>query len=258
MKILFIRHGDPDYVHDSLTPKGKREARLLVPRLSAIPVTAFYVSPMGRARDTARPTLLHLNRSAQVLDWLREFPTALDVNGHEDLQAAFPDTPRRDDGTFEKRIVWDMLPGAWMRDEANFEKEAWRRMPMALASDMADVYDHICAELDQLLALYGYRRDGGMYVTRQGREDTIVLFCHFGVTAAMLSHLMNVSPFILMHTIAMAPSSVTEVVSEERVRGQVSFRATRIGDISHLYAAGEEPSFACRFCETYDNTQQRH
>ena len=29
MKIIIIRHGDPDYVHDSLTPRGDKEARLL-------------------------------------------------------------------------------------------------------------------------------------------------------------------------------------------------------------------------------------
>lgn len=26
MKIIFIRHGDPDYVNDTLTEKGRREA----------------------------------------------------------------------------------------------------------------------------------------------------------------------------------------------------------------------------------------
>ena len=29
MKLLLIRHGDPDYTHDSLTEKGQREAELL-------------------------------------------------------------------------------------------------------------------------------------------------------------------------------------------------------------------------------------
>ncbi len=27
MKLIFIRHGDPDYEHDTLTEKGIREAR---------------------------------------------------------------------------------------------------------------------------------------------------------------------------------------------------------------------------------------
>ena len=44
MRIIFIRHGDPDYEHDSLTEKGWREAALLAERVSAWRVTDFYVS----------------------------------------------------------------------------------------------------------------------------------------------------------------------------------------------------------------------
>ena len=29
MKLLFIRHGDPDYANDTITDKGKVEAKLL-------------------------------------------------------------------------------------------------------------------------------------------------------------------------------------------------------------------------------------
>ena len=36
MKIMIIRHGDPDYSIDSLTEKGWREAELLSQRLSAL------------------------------------------------------------------------------------------------------------------------------------------------------------------------------------------------------------------------------
>ena len=34
MRILIIRHGDPDYEIDGLTEKGKREAALLAKRLA--------------------------------------------------------------------------------------------------------------------------------------------------------------------------------------------------------------------------------
>ena len=57
MKILIIRHGEPDYSIDSLTHKGWHEAELLSERLCRMRLDGLYVSPMGRARDTARPTL---------------------------------------------------------------------------------------------------------------------------------------------------------------------------------------------------------
>lgn len=52
MKILIIRHGEPDYSIDSLTEKGWREAELLSRRLAPFNIRDFYVSPLGRAQDT--------------------------------------------------------------------------------------------------------------------------------------------------------------------------------------------------------------
>jgi len=34
MRIIFVRHGDPDYANDTLTEKGWREAALLAERVS--------------------------------------------------------------------------------------------------------------------------------------------------------------------------------------------------------------------------------
>ena len=73
MKILLVRHAEPDYTIDSLTPKGRREAELLSRRLCKLDIKNFYVSPQGRARDTASYTLSKLNRTAEVLPWLAEF-----------------------------------------------------------------------------------------------------------------------------------------------------------------------------------------
>ena len=58
MKILIIRHGDPDYAHDSLTERGRMEAACLAERLAKMDIKEFYVSPLGRARETASYTCL--------------------------------------------------------------------------------------------------------------------------------------------------------------------------------------------------------
>ena len=44
MRLLIVRHGDPDYEHDTLTEKGWREAELLSERLSN-----FYRRAAGEA-----------------------------------------------------------------------------------------------------------------------------------------------------------------------------------------------------------------
>ena len=65
MKLLIIRHGDPDYTIDSLTEKGWREAEYLSQRMASLDIKDFYVSPLGRARDTASLTLKRMGRTAQ-------------------------------------------------------------------------------------------------------------------------------------------------------------------------------------------------
>lgn len=52
MKLVIVRHGDPDYSIDSLTEKGWKEVEYLSERLAKLDVKEFYVSPLGRARDT--------------------------------------------------------------------------------------------------------------------------------------------------------------------------------------------------------------
>lgn len=44
MKLLIIRHGDPDYTIDSLTEKGHREAELLSERIAPMEIAARYIS----------------------------------------------------------------------------------------------------------------------------------------------------------------------------------------------------------------------
>ena len=72
MKILLIRHGDPDYEHDTLTEQGWVEAELLARRLQSAAIDDFYLSPLGRAQDTAGVTLKALGRTGETLSWLRE------------------------------------------------------------------------------------------------------------------------------------------------------------------------------------------
>mgnify|MGYP000098055382 FL=1 len=143
-------------------------------------------------------------------------------------------------------------------DEAYMDKNTWRETEVAKNSDLVEVYDHVIEEFDRFLAEHGYVREGAHYRVEKESDETVTFFCHFGISCVLLSHLWNVSPFVLWHSLALAPTSVTEVVTEEREQGTAYFRGLKVGDISHLYAGGEEPSFAARFCETYSNKEQRH
>ena len=72
MKIIFIRHGEPNYEIDSLTEKGWREAELLSKRTAKWNVTDFYCSPLGRAKDTASFTLKNADHQIMTAAHKRE------------------------------------------------------------------------------------------------------------------------------------------------------------------------------------------
>ena len=43
MRLLIIRHGDPDYEKDSLTPTGWREAEMLANRLRTMDLSLIHI-----------------------------------------------------------------------------------------------------------------------------------------------------------------------------------------------------------------------
>jgi len=241
MKLLIVRHGDPDYEIDSLTEKGWREAEFLSERLTKLDVKAFYVSPLGRARDTASITLKKLGRSAEECQWLREFSAAIDR----------PDVPDR------KKIAWDWLPQDWTVRKNFFLPNQWYDDPIMQAGHVKEEYDWVIENFDALLARHGYRREDAFYRAESPNNDSIVFFCHFGLECVLLSHLLNVSPMVLWHGTCAAPTSVTTVVSEERRKGIAYFRMSAFGDVSHLYVHHEPPAFSARFSECYDNEGER-
>lgn len=240
MKILIIRHGDPDYTIDSLTEKGWKEAQYLSERIAKLDVKQFYVSPLGRAKDTASFTLDKMQRSAIECEWLREFAPRI----------MRPDKEK-------ETVVWDWLPQDWTTQENFYQYDRWFDNDRLNQAKVKEECDWIISNFDALLAEYGYERNGHYYEVKHANNDTIVFFCHFGVGCILIGHLLGISPMVLWHGLCAAPTSVATIVTEERRKGIASFRMSAYGDISHLYAVGEEPAFAARFCECFDNEGER-
>lgn len=242
MKLVIVRHGDPDYEHDTLTETGWKEAELVADRICRLEVRDFYVSPLGRAQDTASCTLKRLGRTAETMDWLQEFPPKI---YRPDSEALSP-------------VCWDWLPQDWTTEPKYYDVDTWADTEIMRQGHVRETYDMVCKSLDRLLAEHGYVRDGNYYRAEKPNNDTLVFFCHFGLECVLVSHLAHVSPMILWHNFCAAPTSVTTAITEERREGIASFRVSGFGDTSHLYAGGREPSFSARFCECYTNADERH
>lgn len=238
MEIVIIRHGDPDYEQDSLTEKGKVEAQLLAEKLSKMKIDAFYCSPLGRAKATAAYTLEKMNREAKILDWLHEFKGKVKIDGQNE------------------RYCWDLLPSFWAEEKMYYTLD-WYKTELMQSGNVEVEYKKVTEGFDNLLAEYGYVRDGHLFKVDQGHHKRIVLFCHYAVGAVMTAYLMGVSPMTFLHNAVALTTSVTTFASEEREKGIASFRMMAYGDTGHLYAGNEEVSFAARFCECYED-DDRH
>lgn len=254
MRIIFIRHGTPDYTTDSLTPAGKREADALALRTARwTNIDQIFLSPLGRAQETAQPTLQILKREASTKDWLREFPPQIE-----------------DPSTGETHAAWDLMAEDFTADPGYLDPDRW--FSYGIYKDRPDVEkeaEKVCNGLDQILESYGYRwhktpdskparyfdftdptghvnpaeaGDIMLHGTKnyeiRDRDDekTILFFCHFGVTCVMLGHLLNISPVILWHATCIPPTGITVLNAEKRLHNTASFRMQCLGDVSHLHA----------------------
>ena len=235
MRLLFIRHCEPDYETDSLTKKGFREAELLADRMVNEEYDVCYCSTMGRAMQTAEPFLKRMNREAIYCDWLREFSHPI----------TFPDG-----STYH--IPWDLKPDQWSLDERHFDKDLWCTSELMKGSHIDEYAKEVNDSFDAVIAKYGYVREAAnRYKVVDGNHKTIVFVCHFGVTSVMLGHMLGISPLVLLHGTGAPTSGVTQVYTEEIQPGLASFRIHFYGDISHLYHAGEPLSFNPRLSECF-------
>lgn len=235
MRLIFIRHAEPDYEIDSLTTKGWREAKLLAERVKNWKVDNVFVSPLGRAQDTASFSVKELGIEPVTLDWLREFghPVNSEITG-------VLDSP------------WDFLPEFFTNEPLLYHKDTWLDADIIRSNpDIQKCALNTFKEFDALLASYGYMREGGfyrvdndLYNNKKGDNDdiTLVFVCHLGISLLLMGYMMGISPSLLWQSIFVAPSSVTVLNAEIRQNDAAYFRAQVIGDTRHLKDEGEPVS----------------
>ena len=238
MKLIIVRHGDPDYENDSLTELGWKEAEALSERMKNVKADECYVSPLGRAKDTASLSLKKMNMEATELEWLREFAPIV----------------KRPEKT---GVAWDWLPQDWTKMPYAFDFDKWTDYPALEDAKVREEVDWIYSEFDTFLEKHGYKKEGKLFKVLNPNSDVIVFFCHFGLECILLSYLLNLPPFVLWHSTIAAPTSITTVATEERREGIAQFRMQAFGDTSHLYVAGMEPAVSGRFRELFTNENER-
>ena len=142
MKIVFIRHGDPNYELDALTQTGIKEAQALIPRMEKIAADHYYVSPLGRAKQTAEIAMEKIDKEAVVLDWLKEFPPVI-------RHICEPNPGPQ---------CWDWMPSDWAEDPGFYDIDTFFEHPVMKEGQVKEIYQKVICEFDKLLIKHGYKK----------------------------------------------------------------------------------------------------
>lgn len=217
MRIIFVRHGHPDYEKDCLTGLGHRHAAAAAQRLLDEGIEAIYSSTCGRAMETAAHLAEALSLPVIGCDFLREISW-----GAADDQPLFADGH-----------PWTTADRMVANGESLLEKD-WAATEPFRRNKVVQHVEKVSAALDAWLASLGYVREGLYYRVGRAEKKTIAVFGHGGETAAVLCRLFNLAfPFTCA---VMGPdyTGVTIVEFPQRPGELVTPRFELMNDARHI------------------------
>ena len=217
MRIIFVRHGHPDYAHDCLTELGKKHAAAAALRLQDEGIEAIYSSTHGRAMETASHLAEKLGLPVIGCDFLREISWG-----------AADDAPLFADGHPWTTVDRMVAQGESLVDPDWQNSETFRR------NRVVQCVEKVAAGTDAWLATLGYTREGLYYRAGKDTKRTIAAFGHGGASTAILAHLFNLPfPFV---TSTMGPdyTGITIVELPDVEGALVKPRLEMLNDARHI------------------------
>ncbi len=201
MKIIFVRHGHPDYINDCLTPLGHEQAEKAALRLKDEGIQQIYSSPFGRAQETAMHTAKKLSLDVCTVDFMREIKW-----GSSDGNAVYADGHPWDTS------LYAIAQGYSLMDEG------WTKQPSFCNNVVFSEIQRVAEQSDEWMESLGYRREGTNYrVIGDDTNRTIALFSHGGSSSALFSHLLNLPFFYLCRAICPDFTAITVLsLSDEK------------------------------------------
>lgn len=222
MLLYYVRHGDPCYNPDSLTPLGHRQAEAIGRRIAKYGVDEIYASTMVRATQTAVPTAEMMRKEIQPVDFAREDLAWKDLSVMQE----------------NGRRTWicnnPEIQKLFATPEVREMGSSWYKHP-AFSAYRAGV-ERIGREADEWLASLGYERmeREGFYKAVAPNEKRIALFAHEGFGLFFLSHILGIGYPQFSQTFNISHTSLTVIRFEEQNGICIPYVYTMAND-AHLY-----------------------
>ena len=227
MLLFYIRHGDPIYDPDSLTPLGSRQAEAVAKRLARYGLDEIYSSSSTRAVLTATPTCEILKKEPVLLDWCHE---------HLAWQELVHDS---EDGRRNWLFAYPPIARKFVSREFAALGENWADHPMFEGTKVKSGIERIRRETYAFLSGLGYTYDPekNMYKAENPNDKRIALFAHQGFGLAFLGTVLGI-PYPMFSThFDMSHTGVT-VINFDENEGWCIPEILQLSNDSHLYAEG--------------------
>lgn len=219
MLLYIIRHGDPNYDLDALTPKGKQQADALANRLALQGLDRIFSSPMGRARETAQPTCDLLGLPCEIEEWTREV--------WDDFALTFLDG--------HKEFCMDIENTNYRNEKALHLEDKWYMAKALQTIDGKKGFEKIIKNSDAFFKRLGYERQKGLYKIIKPNEERIAVFCHGGFGLTWMAHLLQIPPHIFWAGFAVTHTGVSIFEFQNFDSGFTAPKCLCFSDTSHLY-----------------------
>lgn len=226
MLFFYIRHGDPIYSPDSLTPLGERQAEALAKRLSLYGLDRIYASTSNRAIQTAKPTCDILKKEMTLVDF---------ANEHHAWEELAVDAGDGKHWMFQQ----DAICRLFTQESIRKLDSKWYEHPALKAYNLQKGMDRIADEADKFFLALGYEhiRDTGSYKVVNSNDERVALFAHQGFGMAFLSCLLDIPyPQFSIH-FDTCHSGMTVIEFREK-DGYAIPKILTLSSDSHLYREG--------------------
>lgn len=227
MLFFYIRHGDPIYNPDSLTPLGEAQANALSKRFCTYGLDRVFSSPSNRAIQTAKPTCDLLKREITLCDWaeeglaMRDFGVPHPVHGR----------------------TWCFYNQNLLRlfnsPEVRALGDKWYEHPDLAPYDFGRGVQRVNQAVDEFFLSLGYRhdRENTRYEIVNHTRERVALFAHQGFGMCFFSSMLDIPyPFFATH-FDFSHSSMSVINFEDR-GGYAYPQMLQLSNDAHLYREG--------------------
>ena len=228
MIFYLIRHGDPIYDPDSLTPLGHQQAEALSKRLALYGLDEIYASSSIRAQMTAKPTCDALGKEMKILDWANEGYAMRDFGAY------------RENGEYTWSFFIPKMIEAFHSPEMYALGQEWYKHPCCAGLRMEEGIKRIHREVDELFLSLGYKHDrtkGGFEVLKPNPKR-VALMAHQGFGLAFLSSVLDIPYPLVCTRFDLGHSSVSVIQFRDDDGDFIYPKALQLSNDSHLYKEG--------------------